>query len=366
MSEKVLFVLKDDGNEGSNNSARKLVELFLSNKNKASILYLKKEDGKPLLFRKRRSIYLNHARLRKVGFFSSAYSILTNFYRLTCLFYSLRKRKIVINNATLLDVLIVSLVAKHETFVFLREVHLPAIFLLIIKLLSKFLGLKVLSNNHSVKNRIKSVDITVVNNYVDLHDHGVDLSSCKDKIKILSVGAIYPLKNQIALVEMAKSLVGSVDFEIDIYGPVVDEDYHSKLISMISYWKLDDFINIKGQVSNSELMLEYKNYHVFIQSSSFEGMSRALMDALSFGLYCIATDVGDTNRLFVNDCGLLVTKMFDDKDREAIKCKLIAMQMNFLSVSSDVAIARENIRINFSSKSCIKQLEIAGLVELSL
>ncbi|WP_335911634.1 glycosyltransferase [Shewanella indica] len=364
MKKDVLFILKDDGNEGSNNSARKLVELITSKSKNARILYLDKDSSKPLIFKENGSIYLNHPRLRKHNFLSSVFSIVKNLNNLTCFFYSLRKRKVVVNNATLLDILIVSLITKHETFVFLRETHLPTLFLFVIKLLSKFTGLKVLSNNCAIKNQIEGVNISVVNNYVDLHDQGVDLSPCKDRIRILSVGSIYPLKNQIALVELAKSLLGIVNFKIDIYGSVIDEAYHMEVKNLISQYGLDEYISMKGQISNDKLMIEYSKYHVFIQSSSFEGMSRALMDALSIGQYCIATDVGDTNRLLIDSCGLLVSKNFDREDIESIKNKLRFIQAEPSLVASDVYRARENIRINFSYQSCIKQLEKVNLIEI--
>lgn len=57
--------------------------------------------------------------------------------------------------------------------------------------------------------------------------------------------------------------------------------------------------NFIGNVSNDILMEEYKrsNYFAFINVSSSEGIPVSIMEAMSFGIPCIATDVGGTSEI---------------------------------------------------------------------
>ena len=58
----------------------------------------------------------------------------------------------------------------------------------------------------------------------------------------------------------------------------------------------------KGEIKNSELMAYYKKNHVdcFINTSSSEGLPVSIMEACSFGIPVIATDVGGTSEIVKN------------------------------------------------------------------
>lgn len=57
--------------------------------------------------------------------------------------------------------------------------------------------------------------------------------------------------------------------------------------------------DFRGNIPNTELMEEYQNsfYDLFINVSSSEGIPVSIMEASSFGIPCIATDVGGTREL---------------------------------------------------------------------
>lgn len=58
----------------------------------------------------------------------------------------------------------------------------------------------------------------------------------------------------------------------------------------------------KGTVSNDELMQFYKENHVdaFVNVSASEGVPVSIMEAISFGIPVIATDVGGTHEILIN------------------------------------------------------------------
>jgi len=74
---------------------------------------------------------------------------------------------------------------------------------------------------------------------------------------------------------------------------------------------------ITGEISNNEILNEYrKNYYdIFISVSETEGLPVSIMEAISFGIPIIATDVGGTNEIVKNNVnGWLINKDFDVKD----------------------------------------------------
>ena len=72
-----------------------------------------------------------------------------------------------------------------------------------------------------------------------------------------------------------------------------------------------------GAVDNKELLEIYKNgnYHFFLNTSSSEGIPVSIMEASSFGIPCLATDVGGTREIIKNgENGILLDS--DIKDEE--------------------------------------------------
>lgn len=57
-----------------------------------------------------------------------------------------------------------------------------------------------------------------------------------------------------------------------------------------------------GYVDNEKLLNVYRNksYHLFLNVSSSEGIPVSIMEAMSFGIPCIATDVGGTSEILEN------------------------------------------------------------------
>jgi colanic acid/amylovoran biosynthesis glycosyltransferase len=69
-------------------------------------------------------------------------------------------------------------------------------------------------------------------------------------------------------------------------------------------------INLWGNVTNNIILDHYKNnpVDIFMSVSESEGIPMSMMEAMSFGIPVISTDVGGTNELVSNHCGLLLPK----------------------------------------------------------
>ena len=72
-------------------------------------------------------------------------------------------------------------------------------------------------------------------------------------------------------------------------------------------------VNFHGHISNLELLNFYKNNYIdlFINVSESEGIPVSIMEAMSFGIPCFATDVGATNEIVNNSNGVLVKENFE-------------------------------------------------------
>lgn len=87
-------------------------------------------------------------------------------------------------------------------------------------------------------------------------------------------------------------------------------------------------INLMGEVSNDEIQKSYaeKNYTLFLNVSTSEGIPVAIMEAMSYGIPVMATNVGGNNEIVSNDTGVLLPK--------DINAQILANELlNFANIS---------------------------------
>lgn len=135
----------------------------------------------------------------------------------------------------------------------------------------------------------------------------------KDPIRVVSCSGIIDLK-RIELIVEALSLINDVEVVWDHYG----DGPKRGIVEALANRKLGQTIHYKfhGNIDNASLMKIYSKvpYHVFINVSTSEGVPVSIMEALSFGIPTIATDVGGTNEIvFDQRNGLLLPADFELK-----------------------------------------------------
>jgi len=117
-----------------------------------------------------------------------------------------------------------------------------------------------------------------------------------DPIRIVSCSTITDIKRVDIIVE-ALSQVKDTDIVWDHYG----DGPKRSIVEALANRKLGQTIHYKfhGNIDNASLMKIYSKvpYHVFINVSISEGIPVSIMEALSFGIPTIATDVGGTNEI---------------------------------------------------------------------
>ena len=142
-------------------------------------------------------------------------------------------------------------------------------------------------------------------------NYGLNPAKTKDSFVIVSCSNIIPVKRVNLIIDALALLQTNQRIEWIHFGT----GQYAKEIEKYAQIKLDGKIRykFKGQVSNFEIIEFYKTNHVdvFVNVSSSEGIPVSIMEATSFGIPIIATDVGGTGEI-VFECknGFLLPKNF--------------------------------------------------------
>ncbi|MEH7437952.1 glycosyltransferase [Neobacillus drentensis] len=132
-----------------------------------------------------------------------------------------------------------------------------------------------------------------------------------DTLKLISCSYLKPVKRIHLLVEALKNSQAPIEWT-----HIGDGPEREKVETLIK--ELPSNINVKlmGNLSNEEVIQNYRNqsYDCFINVSESEGIPVTIMEAFSFGIPVIATDVGATSELVNKENGFLLPKDFNPKD----------------------------------------------------
>ena len=116
--------------------------------------------------------------------------------------------------------------------------------------------------------------------------------------------AILKLNFAIKWIHIGDENIGSVnDYSVKSYQKLIEEIEINENIDHIR----------KGQISQYEIFEIYKKEHInlFINVSETEGLPVSIMEAISFGIPVIATNVGGTSEIVNEHTGILLSKDFE-------------------------------------------------------
>jgi colanic acid/amylovoran biosynthesis glycosyltransferase len=170
-------------------------------------------------------------------------------------------------------------------------------------------------------------------------DHGIkNVNLARKPLKIVSCSWVSSVK-RVERIIAALIKLENIDVNWVHFG---DGDSFKNLKSMAQQ-KLKNNIQyeLKGAISNKDLLETYKtqDFHVFVNVSESEGVPVSIMEAMSFGIPVVATDVGGVNEIVVDGYnGYLLEKDFMDLD-------LVANFMKIYNLSEPAySKLRENAR----------------------
>jgi glycosyltransferase involved in cell wall biosynthesis len=138
-----------------------------------------------------------------------------------------------------------------------------------------------------IKKRYRVKNIALNPNYIDLNIFKGNYSVKKNG-KIVFVGRLSGQKNLFGLLAGLKD----TKYVLDVYGFGEEKE---KLKQFVLINKVN--VNFMGTINNNILAKRLPEYEIFILPSFYEGMPKALLEAMSCGLPCIGTNVRGINEV---------------------------------------------------------------------
>ncbi len=173
--------------------------------------------------------------------------------------------------------------------------------------------------------------------------------TARDPKMFISVGRLVPWKGFDFLIHLMTEpeLVGS---RLVIIGDGPDR---GRLVNIIKELKLEDRVELPGDVSREVMLKEYlPNAGLFILNTAFESFSFAVAEAMNAGLPVIATNIGSIPELIESGKeGILI----EPNNKEQILAAINRMQIDS-NFSNHVALAARDKAKNFTIERTVDNL----------
>jgi L-malate glycosyltransferase len=154
-------------------------------------------------------------------------------------------------------------------------------------------------------------EIFNVGNGVDPYFFSPANKKCFDYSYILYTGRLDGRKGLIDLINSAAFVVKKfpdVKFVLTGKGP-----HKNYLLKRISKLELENHFIFHNYVTTEKLLELYQNATLYVLPSYYEGLPTSLLEALSCGLPCIATDVAGNNELIIDGVNGILVPPHDPK-----------------------------------------------------
>ena len=140
------------------------------------------------------------------------------------------------------------------------------------------------------------------------------------KKKIVTAGRITKQKNHKLLINSFSEVSKLYpEYELWIYG---DGELKGELEELCQFLAINEKVHFPGSVP--DIHRQMADAEMFVLSSDFEGLSNALMEAMTMGLPCIATDCAGSDELICDGENGLIVPVGNRKDLSKAMARLIA------------------------------------------
>lgn len=162
-------------------------------------------------------------------------------------------------------------------------------------------------------------------------------------LRLVSCSNVVPVKRLDLIIDALK-YVTEVNVRWTHFGDGVMLDEVKKLAEQLPENVVTDF---RGNIKNDELMRIYEkeSFDLFVNVSSSEGIPVSIMEAMSFGIPCIATDVGGSGEIVIDRYnGILL------KDDFRIQDFIQALDWYLKMDSNTILELRKNVYLSWERK----------------
>jgi len=162
----------------------------------------------------------------------------------------------------------------------------------------------------------------------------------KKKKIILFVGRLIGRKNIFSLIEMAKLFRNEKNTEIK-FTIVGDGPLKKEFCERIKRNKLDNYFKLYSNLSNENLMKQYQKAYAFIFPSFYEAQGIVILEALSYKLPVIASNIGGIAEMIRNNYnGYLVKNFKPDSFHEKLKL-ILNNNSNYKKIKKNIKIDKK-------------------------
>ena len=171
---------------------------------------------------------------------------------------------------------------------------------------------RIMPNSQMGERYIRALNIyphKVHHSYWGTTDKGLNPYEPSDKVRIVSISNIIPLKRLHLTVEVLSKL--NMPFEWVHFGDGELMDDIRKQSALLE--EKGNVVDFRGRVSNEVVLDFFRNQSVdvFITTSYTEGLPVSIQEALSFGIPVFATNVGGMAEIVTPQTGTLIERDFD-------------------------------------------------------
>lgn len=138
------------------------------------------------------------------------------------------------------------------------------------------------------------------------NDYGISSNSHDGVLRVLSCSTVYPLKR----VPLIFSTLLSMTNKTIIWTHLGGGEQFEELKELVELNKREGLVvHLPGEIKHEEVLSYYKDHQVdiFINVSENEGVPVSIMEAISFDIPVIATNVGGNSEIVTEETGQLVS-----------------------------------------------------------
>lgn len=231
----------------------------------------------------------------------------------------------------------------------IRSSFLPKFKFIVLKCLNNSVLDYTISNNFAARKTALKLGF---NSNVLVIPNGIEIRGLSEKrtnktINIISLGRLVEAKCYDIAIETIFELEKLVGNEYDIQYTIVGQgELEASIKDQIKSKNLEKVVSVITDATNMYALLDASD--IYLCTSSFEGISNALMEAMNCQLPIVATDVGDNSKLVLHNCSGFLAPVNDYES--------LAKNLNQLVRSDDLrksmgVEAYAHLRENFSFES---------------
>jgi glycosyltransferase involved in cell wall biosynthesis len=140
-----------------------------------------------------------------------------------------------------------------------------------------------------LKNIYLNITPKVVYNGIDIGRYEFKYKNSNTPLTVGTVSRITPIKDQLTFIRSMPEVLEKHETKFYIIGDVQDEEYYDECLELVHTLGISQNVEFTGYQDSSEW---YPMLDVFVLPSLSEGFPLTLLEALSSGTPCVATNVG--------------------------------------------------------------------------